>query len=176
MVMKSKKYAVVDIETTGGSAYLGKITDIAILIFDGNTIIERFESLVNPEQYIPYKIQQLTGISNEMVADAPIFETLAPRIFELLSDKIFVAHNVNFDYSFIVNALELAGFQLNVEKLCTVRTSRKMIPGYPSYSLGNICAQLHIPIYNRHRASGDADATLELLRILLEKEAKEVNY
>jgi DNA polymerase III subunit epsilon len=165
-------YAIVDIETTGGYASAGGITEIAIVIYDGEKIVDRYETLVNPIYTIPRYVQALTGITNEMVEQAPAFDTIAPKIYELLSNKVFIAHNVNFDYSFIKYHLDACGFDLNVKKLCTVRLARKLLPNLPSYSLGNLCRSLEIPIYNRHRAGGDADATAILFGKLLKQDAK----
>ncbi len=160
-------YAIVDIETTGGNATTGSITEIAIMITDGKSVIDRFETLVNPMQPVPIFIQKLTGITDEMVAGAPVFRDIAEQVFEMLCDKVFVAHNVNFDYSFIAHQLSQHGYKLNLGKLCTVRLSRKIFVGLPSYSLGNLCRSLNINVSNRHRASGDASATTELFNMLL---------
>ncbi|WP_158798148.1 exonuclease domain-containing protein [Pedobacter sp. L105] len=165
-------YAVVDIETTGGFASGNGITEIAILIHDGSAVVDTYETLVNPGQDIPFYIQTLTGISNEMVSDAPAFDEVAPKIYELLHDKIFVAHNVNFDFSFVRHQLANAGFNLASKKLCTVRMSRKVLPGHSSYSLGKLCNALRIPLNARHRAGGDAAATALLLSLLLEKDSE----
>lgn len=161
------EYAVVDIETTGGYASGNNITEISIHIHDGDTIVHTWESLINPQQFIPAQIEALTGINNEMVAGAPTFEEVAPQVYELLNDKVFIAHNVNFDYSFIRHHLSLYGFTLNCKKLCTVRLSRKLFPGLPSYSLGKLCTSLSISLTNRHRAGGDAAATAILFGMLL---------
>ena len=166
--MKKQEYAIVDIETTGGHASGSRITEIAIIIHDGTDIIDRWETLVNPQKEIPVPIFALTGINNEMVRDAPIFDAIAEKVFELLNNRIFVAHNVNFDYSFIRHQLEEAGFKWTARKLCTVRASRKIRPGLGSYSLGNLCRSLEIALENRHRAGGDADATAVLFSRLLE--------
>ncbi|MDP4261805.1 MAG: exonuclease domain-containing protein [Bacteroidota bacterium] len=163
-------YAIVDIETTGGYADAHGITEISIHVFDGNQVTEKFETLVNPGLPIPRYIQAMTGITDEMVAGAPAFEEVAPAIYNLLTDKIFVAHNVNFDYSFVKGHLERCGFTFNSKKLCTVRLSRKILPGFPSYSLGNLCHSLGIPMYNRHRAGGDTEATVQLFKKLLEED------
>ena len=160
-------YAVVDIETTGGFAAGNKITELCILIYDGNAVVRRFDTLIHPGQEIPPYIEALTGIDNQMVADSPSFEEKAAEIYELLHDKVFVAHNSNFDFSFIKHELAQAGFDLQCKKLCTVRLSRKLLSGYPSYSLGKLCNALGIEINNRHRAGGDADATVQLLSRLL---------
>ena len=164
-------YAIVDIETTGGYAAANGIIEISIQLFDGETVIEQFETLVNPHQAIPRYIQAFTGISNEMVQDAPSFEDVAEKIFTLLQGTVFVAHNVNFDYSFIKNHLQAYGYTLNAKKLCTVRLSRQIFPGFPSYSLGNLCHSLGIELENRHRAGGDAQATVTLFKLLLQNDA-----
>ncbi|MDQ0966264.1 DNA polymerase-3 subunit epsilon [Flavobacterium sp. W4I14] len=161
-------YAVVDIETTGGHASANGITEVAINIHDGNEIVESYTTLINPKQPIPVYITALTGIDDNMLLDAPTFDDVALEIYQLLNDKIFVAHNVNFDYSFLKHHLAAAGYDLQCKKLCTVRLSRKLIPGKSSYSLGKLCTALRIPIQNRHRAAGDADATSILFNLLLE--------
>ncbi len=159
-------YAITDIETTGGYASANSITEIAVYIYDGQEIVDQFETLVNPNQSIPRFIQVLTGITDEMVQLAPTFEEIAPRLLELFQGKVFVAHNVNFDYSFVNHQLQTFGYSLNCKKLCTVRYSRKVFPKLPSYSLGNLCRQFKIPLYNRHRAGGDAKATVQLFQLL----------
>lgn len=166
--MKNKEYAIVDIETTGGNASHSRITEIAIIIYDGTHIIDRWESLVNPQKFISPAIFALTGIDNELVRDAPTFDEISDKVFEMLNDRIFVAHNVNFDYSFVRHELEAAGLKWTATKLCTVRAARKIRPGFPSYSLGRLCTSLDISLENRHRAGGDADATTILLSKLLE--------
>jgi DNA polymerase-3 subunit epsilon len=161
-------YAIVDIETTGGNAGSGSITEIAIIISDGKTILDSYTTLVNPLQPIPLFIEKLTGINDEMVSKAPTFSEIAKEINELLQDKIFVAHNVNFDYSFIAHQLNQQGYRFNARKLCTVRLSRKVFEDLPSYSLGNLCLSLDIQVNNRHRAMGDASATTELFHRIVE--------
>jgi DNA polymerase-3 subunit epsilon len=163
-------YAVVDIETTGGSARLERITEIAVYIHDGTRIVEEYSTLVNPERNIPYFITSLTGITNEMVEDAPRFFEVARRIVELTEGKTFVAHNARFDYSFIRQEFGMLGYNFKRPMLDTVALSRKLLPGHKSYSLGNLCNDLGIEINGRHRASGDALATVRLLELLLEKD------
>ncbi|MGK4568872.1 exonuclease domain-containing protein [Flavobacterium sp. 3HN19-14] len=170
--MKNTEYAIVDIETTGGNASGSRITEIAIIIHDGTQVIDRWETLVNPQQEIPLPIFALTGINNEMVRDAPIFDDISEKVLEMLTDRVFVAHNVNFDYTFVRHQLEASGFKWTARKLCTVRASRKIKPGLPSYSLGNLCRSLNINVENRHRAGGDADATAILFSRLLEWDAE----
>ena len=125
--------------TVKKTAAANSIIEIAIRIFDGEKVIEDFETLVNPGQVIPKYIQAFTGITNEMVEDAPRFEEIAEKVFTCLQGNIFVAHAVNFDYSFIKSHLEFYGYSFNAKKLCTVRLSRQIFPGLPSYSLGNLC-------------------------------------
>lgn len=163
-----REYAIVDIETTGGNAAGSRITEIAILLHNGTHVTDSWQTLVNPEKEIPLPIFALTGINNQMVTDAPLFSDIAAKVFDLLSERIFVAHNVNFDYSFIRHQLEQCGYTLAVKKLCTVRAARKIKPGLHSYSLGNLCKELNIPHVNRHRAGGDATATVGLFSRLLQ--------
>ncbi|WP_299012129.1 exonuclease domain-containing protein [uncultured Polaribacter sp.] len=163
-------YAVVDIETTGNGYKGQKITEISVLVFNGQKITNEFTSLVNPEQNIPPFITNLTGITNAMVRNAPKFYEIAEQVEKITKDLIFVAHNVNFDYNIIRDEFKNLGFDWKRKKLCTVRLTRKIVPGLPSYSLGNICSGENIPINGRHRAKGDAEATVELLRRLIERD------
>jgi DNA polymerase III subunit epsilon len=160
-------YAIVDIETTGGHAAANGITEISVFVHDGERVIKHFETLINPQQLIPRFITSLTGIDNAMVATAPAFDEIADVLFEILNENIFVAHNVNFDYSFVKHQLKQSGYDLTAKKLCTVRLGRKVFPGLSSYSLGNLCRSLEINIENRHRAGGDAKATVKLFEHML---------
>ena len=166
-------YAIIDIETTGGSPAIEKITEIAIYLHDGTRIIDQFVTLVNPERNIPYFITNLTGITNEMVEEAPRFYEVAKRVVEITEGSTFVAHNARFDYSFIRQEFKSLGFSYKRSVLDTVTLSRKLLPGHRSYSLGNICKDLGININGRHRASGDALATVRLFEILMEKSEEE---
>ena len=167
-------YAVVDIETTGSHASGNGITEIGIVIHDGIKVLNFYQSLVNPQTPIPYFIQRLTGIDNGMVANAPVFEEIAGQVFELLQDKIFVAHNVNFDYSFVKHHLKNAGYELDTKKLCTVRLARKVLPGLAGYSLGKLTNHFGITHGEHHRAGGDALATADLLAMIVEKDTNGV--
>lgn len=160
-------YAIVDIETTGGHAAQGGITEVAIILHNGQEEEGRYQTLVNPGMPIPPYVQSLTGITDATVALAPTFEEVADTIYHLLSGRVFVAHNVNFDYSFLRYNLQKCGYDLDEQKLCTVRLTRKIFPGYGSYSLGNICRSLGIGIEARHRAMGDAHATSTLFALNL---------
>ncbi len=165
--MSPKLYSIIDVETTGGQPSNSKITDISIFITDGYEILDEFSSLVNPNMPIPPFITQLTGIDDEMVATAPSFEEIAESIIEITDNTTFVAHNVNFDFGMISGEFRRFGYQYEREKLCTVRLGRKYLPGYRSYGLGNICEELGIPIRGRHRARGDAEATVELFHLIM---------
>ena len=169
-------YAVVDIEATGGNHIKGKIIEIAIYVFDGKKIIDEYATLINPETKIDWYVTKLTGITNDMVKDAPVFAEVAQKIADLLKGNIFVAHDVLFDYRFLNAEMKKAGVVINEPKVCTVELSKKYMPEAESYSLGKLCEALEIPIpdEDRHRAAGDALATTKLLKILLseKKEAK----
>ncbi len=168
--MASKRYAIIDIETTGGRADREKITEIAIVIHDGKEVLESFETLLNPECSIPYNITRLTGITNEMVADAPKFYEVAKQIVEMTKGAVFVAHNVRFDYSFIRAEFKRLGYTYSRRQLCTVRLSRKAFPGLRSYSLGKLIRHFGIKVKDRHRAMADTMATVELFEKILAKE------
>jgi len=159
-------YAIIDIETTGLSANAEKITEIAIFIHDGNEIKEEFCTLINPEKKIPYRITQMTGITNQMVEGAPKFYEVGKKIVELTEGKTIVGHNVSFDYSFLRSEFKSFGYDYSRKVLDTVRLSRKLIPGRKSYSLGKLCNDLGIANHARHRAAGDALATTRLFEML----------
>lgn len=160
-------YAIIDVETTGTGASYGKITEIAIVIHNGQTVTETYNTLINPECNIPWNITRLTGITNDMVASAPKFYEVAKKIVELTAGKIFVAHNAQFDYSFVKEEFKRLGYDFKRKTICTVKLGRKLLPGHRSYSLGNICTDLGIQITDRHRAIGDALATAKLFDILI---------
>ncbi len=162
-------FAIIDIETCGGKFDFrrGRITEICIVSHDGLAVTDVYTTLINPECHISNYFSGLTGITNEMVADAPKFYEVAKKILELTEGRIFVAHNVSFDYGFIKEEFASLGYQYKRDTLCTVRLARKLIPGRISYSLGHICAAMGIEIFGRHRAEGDAVATAELFNRLL---------
>ena len=167
------KYAIVDIETTGGRASRDKITEIAIVVHNGQEVLETFETLLNPEAVIPYGITELTGISNDMVNTAPKFYEVAKKIVELTEGAIFVAHNVRFDYSFIQEEFRRLGYTYTRRQLCTVRLARKVFPGYKSYSLGNLILAMGLSAGERHRAMGDTIATVDLFERILAQSGAE---
>jgi len=170
-------YSVIDIETTGLSPNREKITEIAIYVHDGEKVVDEFVTLLNPEIEIPYRITQLTGINNKMVQDCPKFYEVAKRIVEMTEDTTFVGHNVNFDYNFVRKEFRELGYDYQRKKMCTCKLSRKLLPGRRSYSLGKLCQELGIENPHRHRAFGDAKATLRLFEILLkvEKNVEEIS-
>lgn len=168
MIDKQATYhCIIDVETTGKGIRGNRITEFCGVRLKDGEIIDKFTSLVNPEQYIPPFITNLTGIDDTMVEKAPLFEEIAPRILEITEGAIFVAHNVNFDYNVIRGEFQRLGQTFTRKKLCTVRLSRKLIPNLFSYSLGNLCASIGIPLNNRHRAEGDTDATVILFKKIL---------
>ncbi|GAA4810976.1 exonuclease domain-containing protein [Litoribaculum gwangyangense] len=157
-------YTIIDVETTGAG---NKITEISIFRYNNNRLIDEFTSLVNPERLIPSYITALTGIDDFMVAKAPVFSEISDSILSITKDAIFIAHSVNFDYNVIRNEFKSIGVNFYRKKLCTVRLSKKLLPGFNSYSLGKLCDKLDIPIVARHRARGDAEATVMLFKLLL---------
>jgi len=165
-------YAVVDIETTGGKFNEEGITEIAIHKFDGHQILDSFISLINPEREIQPFVVNLTGINNNMLRNAPKFYEVAKRIIEITSDCILVAHNTSFDYRILRTEFKRLGFEFESKTLCTVELSKKLIPDLESYKLGRLCRTLGIPVTDRHRANGDAVATVKLLQLLLDKDVE----
>src|ERR1044071_8828501 len=163
-------YAIVDIETTGGYAEKHRVTEIAIYHHDGMQITDHYKTLINPGRKIPHFITGLTGINYEMVKEAPSFAEIAEEVMGWLKDRVFVAHNAHFDYSFLKKEFEDMGLSWNSKKLCTVRLSRKIIPGLDSYWLGRLAESLGIKIPDRHRAGGDALATARIFDILLKRD------
>ncbi|BDD10187.1 exonuclease [Fulvitalea axinellae] len=160
-------YAVLDIETTGGNTQGERITEIAVFLHDGENVIDEFHTLVNPERSIPPFISNLTGITNDMVKSSPRFFEVAKRLVEITEGATVVAHNAAFDYNFIRREFRELGFEFKRKTLCTVKMSRKLIPGEPSYSLGKLTKSLGIPLDNHHRAKADAYATVKLFELLL---------
>lgn len=167
-------FAIIDIESSGGNPKKDRITEIAIFIHNGEKVVEQYCTLVNPETYISPFITALTGITNEMVAEAPKWEEIAETVQELTKGCVFVAHNVRFDYSFICNEFKRIGQRYLRKQLCTVRLSRALLPGLHSYSLGRLCEQVGIPVEHRHRAFGDGAATAELFNVLLQNDTRAI--
>lgn len=163
-------YVILDIETTGGKFNEEGITEIAIYKFDGHNVVDQFISLVNPEKPIQEFVVRLTGINNKMLRNAPKFYEVAKRIVEITKDCIVVAHNAAFDYRILRTEFERLGFDFYRNTLCTVELSQNLIENQPSYSLGKLTKSLGIPITDRHRATGDALATVQLFKLLLEKD------
>ena len=163
-------YAILDIETTGGQFNEEGITEIAIYKFDGHDVVDQFISLVNPEIPIQPFVVKLTGINNAMLQSAPKFFEVAKRIIEMTNDCVIVAHNASFDYRILRTEFRRLGYDFEARTLCTVELSKKLLPEQPSHSLGKLVRAIGIPMADRHRASGDALATVKLLKILLEKD------
>ncbi len=163
-------FAIIDIETCGGkfNYQKGRITEICIIVHDGLVVVDKFTTLINPECYISPYYTGITNITNDMVRDAPKFHEVAKKIIEMTENCVFVAHNVGFDYNFVKDEFASLGYKYQRETLCTVRLSRKLIPGRISYSLGHLCASLGIEIFGRHRAEGDAVATAQLFDLLIQ--------
>ena len=164
------KYAIVDIETTGGTRKSRGITEVAVVVSDGQQVVDTWSSLINPFEPIPPRISALTGITDDMVEDAPGFDDVAEELMGKLEDCVFVAHNVGFDYAFLRGHFEAMDISFRRPKLCTVRLSRKAFPGLPRYGLGALCDAMDIPHTDRHRALGDAEATTVLFHKIMASE------
>jgi len=173
--LKAKKYAIIDIETTGGLVKRDKITEIAIVVHDGEKIIDRYESLVNPERSIPEYIARMTGITDEMVAVAPKFYEIARTIVEMTEGAIFVAHNARFDYSFVREEFQRLGYTYSRRQLCTVRLARQTFPELQKFGLDALIKHFNIHIENRHRAMDDTLATVKVFERILHHNASEQN-
>ena len=167
-------YAILDIETTGGKMGEEAITEIAIYRFDGRKVTDQFISLINPERKIDDFVVRLTGISNKMVRQAPKFYEVAKRIVEITEGCILVAHNASFDYRILCLEFRRLGFEYQRNTICTVEMSQRLLPDEPSYSLGKLSRSLGIPLSDRHRANGDAMATVHLFKLLLEKDTQKI--
>ncbi len=165
-------YAILDIETTGGKYNEEGITEIAIYKYDGHTVVDQFISLVNPEREIQAFVVNLTGINSNMLRNAPKFYEVAKRIIEITEDCIVVAHNAQFDYRILRTEFRRLGYDYKRQTLCTVELSKKLIPEQDSYSLGKLVRSLGIPLSDRHRANGDAMATVKLFKMLISKDVE----
>ena len=165
-------YAIIDIETTGGKYNEEGITEIAIYKFDGHEVVDQFISLVNPEREIQPFVVNLTGINSNMLKNAPKFYEIAKRVVEITEGCVVVAHNAQFDNRILTTEFKRLGFDFDRETLCTVELAKTLIPDLPSYSLGKLVRSLGIPVTDRHRASGDALATVKLFKLLLSKDVE----
>lgn len=166
-------YVVVDIETTGSWSNGDRVTEIGAVKVRNHRVVDEWHSLLNPQRSIPAKIVQLTGITNDMVRDAPLFAEVADRFMEFMGDGIFVAHNVSFDYGFIAHEFERIGRRFRFPKLCTCAGMRRRYPGHKSYGLGKLCEIYGISLDNHHRALCDARASVQLLNLINRKRSEE---
>jgi DNA polymerase-3 subunit epsilon len=165
----AQTYVVVDVETTGRPSPFNRITELGAVKIQNGVIVDTYQTLINPERSIPLFIQQLTGISNEMVKDAPRFEEVAEEFNKFTQGAIFVAHNVSFDYNFIKAEFETLNQEFRRAYFCTKVGMRKHYPGLPSYGLKNLSAHFDVPLKNHHRALSDAEAAAHLLLLINEK-------
>ncbi|WP_127141697.1 exonuclease domain-containing protein [Flagellimonas marinaquae] len=164
-------YAILDIESTGGKYNEEGITEIAIHKFDGHKVVDKFICLINPEREIQPFVAKLTGINNKMLRSAPKFHEVAKRIVEITEGTVLVAHNAQFDYRILRTEFRRLGYDFQRKTLCTVDLSKQLIPEAESHSLGKLARSLGIPMSDRHRANGDALATLKLFKLLLDKDS-----
>jgi DNA polymerase-3 subunit epsilon len=166
-------YVVVDIETTGSWSSGDRITEIGAVKIRNHRVVDEWHSLINPQRPIPAKIVTLTGITNQMVRDAPVFHEIADSFMAFMGDGIFVAHNVNFDYGFLSCEYERLERRFRFPKLCTCVGMRRRYPGHKSYGLGKLCAIYGIDLEEHHRALCDARAAARLLNLINAKRADE---
>ena len=162
-------YSIIDIETTGGKFNQEKITEIAIFKIKNDGNISVYHQLINPKKKIQLFVERLTGINNIMLKNKPVFEEVAVDIYDFTKNSVFVAHNVNFDFRVLRNEFSQIGKKFNRDLLCTIELSKKVFPEMKSYSLGKLVSNLGIKIKNRHRADGDAKATLDLFILIKSK-------
>ena len=162
-------FCVIDTETTGGNAAQNRIIDVAVLHFRGDEIVDKYQTLINPQRPIPEWITRLTGITDDMVKDAPSFSEIAKPLMDILNRGVFTAHNVKFDFGFVQQEFFRLGQIFEQPQCCTLKLSRQLYPELPSRSLGVLCEHLLIDIWDRHRAYGDAEATVYVLKDLLRK-------
>ena len=163
------KFAVVDLETTGGTSDVGRITEVGIVLLDDCEIVGTFSALVDPGMPIQPYVQNLTGITDETVRGKPQFASIADEVAELLRDRIFVAHNVQYDIGFMWTELKRCCIRIDPPRLCTVKISRRFFPGLPSYSLHKLTQLLGLPEFKHHRALDDAMAAAEILKLAYKK-------
>lgn len=163
-------YSVIDIESNGAGFREESITEVAIYKFDGHKIIDQFSSIINPEADITHFVQKLTGITPKIVKTAPKFHEVAKRIIEITKDSTLVGHNVDFDYRLLKQSFKKLGYDFSIDTLDTISLAKELLPNEESYSLGKLSKSLGIPLTKHHRASEDARATLDLLKILLKKD------
>ena len=163
------KFAVVDLETTGGTAEVGRITEVGIVLLDDCDVVKTYSALIDPGMPIQPFVQNLTGITDEMVRGKPRFASIAEEVAELLKDRIFVAHNVQYDIKFMRTELRRCCIKIDPPRLCTVKVSRRFFPGLPSYSLHKLTQWLELSEFKHHRALDDAMAAAEILKLAYKK-------
>lgn len=163
------KFAVVDLETTGGTAEVGRITEVGIVLLDDCDVVKTYSALIDPGMPIQPFVQNLTGITDEMVRGKPQFASIAEEVAELLKDRIFVAHNVQYDIKFMRTELRRCCIKIDPPRLCTVKVSRRFFPGLPSYSLHKLTQSLELSEFKHHRALDDAMAAAEILKLAYKK-------
>ena len=166
MVKEIKMYAIIDTETSGGKYNEEKIIEIAIIIYDGKNIIDTFTTLIKPSVKVDYFVQKLTGIKNSDLVDKKTFKDYAELISNLVSNKIIVGHNVEYDYRILKNELETCNIKFSSETICTIKMSKEKYNALKYYNLNYLCNYFNIKLKNHHRAYDDAFATLELFKIL----------
>src|SRR5215469_2379198 len=164
--MLPSKLAFVDIETTGTRSSSDRIIEIGILRVDDNKLTRTFQSLINPQSYLPKEITMLTGITQQDIEHAPTFRLVKDEVMDILEDCTFVAHNVRFDYAFLKHELLRENISFSAKHFCTVRLSRVLFPKWERHNLDAIIRECNIPCQNRHRAYDDAQVLYDFYQQL----------
>ena len=164
-MLDSENFTIIDVETTGGSPFFSRIIEIGLLRIQHGKVVEQFQTLVNPNQEIPEFITNMTGIRESDVIDRPVFAELAEDLLTKFDDAIFVAHNANFDYSFLKEEFRRAGFSFNLDRLCTVRLSRALFKEHRRHNLSAIIERYNFECENRHRAFDDAKVLWDFMNL-----------
>lgn len=172
--MNHRPLVFLDIETTGGSPSYSRITEIGALRVENNKIVAKFQQLVNPEEHVPSFITNLTGINDEMLWEAPLFKGIADDLEVFLDGALFIAHNVNFDYSFMKMEFQRIGQKFNMDRACSARLSRKLYPEHKSHALDRVIERMNIDVKSRHRAYDDAEVLWKFFQAEFEKRGLEV--
>ncbi len=163
------EFAIVDIETTGGSPASSSMVEIGVVISDGQKVLETYQTLLNPGRHIPWNVTMIHGITDDMVVDAPRFEDVADELFDMLQNRVFVAHNASFDFGFVKKELQSVGYDFSPRKICSVRFARRLEKGLKSYSLKALASFYQVVNPRAHRALADAETTAEIFHRLLVK-------
>lgn len=163
-MLDSQNYTIIDLETTGGSPYFNRIIEVGLLRVERGEVVSRYNQLINPEIPIPEIITTITGLTNNDVYGAPVFEQVADEILSYIEDSVFVAHNALFDYGFLKEEFRRLGYGFNIDRLCTVKLSRQLYPEHKHHNLSALIERYNFNAGSRHRAFDDANVLWQFLQ------------